>query len=88
MIKEINVGKYLSVSGGQSSMPYISPGSMGAGMLRWNSNTNSMEVNDGSIWKQIGMNYATLELSSEAITILNWAKKKMDEENQLDELCK
>jgi hypothetical protein len=87
MIKGITGGRYITVSGGMSSDPYISPGAMGAGMVRYNSNMNCMEVNDGNSWKQLGMNYANLELTPDAQAILDWAKKKMEEERQLDELC-
>ncbi len=36
--------------------PYISPGASGAGMLRWNSGMNCMEVNDGNSWQQTKQN--------------------------------
>lgn len=88
MIKGISSGRYITVSGGMSSDPYISPGSVGAGMVRWNSNMNCMEVNDGMSWKQMSMNYANVELTPDAIAVLDWAKQKMEEEKHLDELCK
>jgi hypothetical protein len=88
MIKGITGGRYITVSGGMSADPYISPGAMGAGMVRYNSNMNCMEVNDGNSWRQLGMNYANLELTPDAQAILDWAKTKMAEEQQLDELCK
>jgi len=87
MIKGITGGSYITVSGGMSTDPYISPGAMGAGMIRYNSNMSCMEVNDGNSWKQLGMNYANLDLTPEAQAILDWAKKKMAEEKKLDELC-
>lgn len=78
MIKGITGGKYVTVQGGSSSDPYISPGSAGAGMMRWNPNMNCMEVNDGSMWKQLGMSYATVALDPEAESILNWARQERD----------
>jgi len=78
MIKGITGGKYVMVQGGSSSDPYISPGSAGAGMMRWNPNMNCMEVNDGNMWKQLGMAYATVTLDAEAESILNWAKQERD----------
>jgi hypothetical protein len=78
MIKGITGGKYVIVNGGSSSDPYISPGSAGAGMMRWNPNMNCMEVNDGSMWKQLGMSYATVALDPEAESILNWARQERD----------
>jgi hypothetical protein len=87
MINGITSGRYITVGGGMPSNPYISPGAVGAGMVRYNSNMNCMEVNDGNMWKQLGVNYANVELTGEAQSILDWAKKKMAEENRIDELC-
>ena len=78
MIKGITGGKYVIVQGGSSTDPYITPGSVGAGMIRYNSNMNCMEVNDGNMWKQLGMSYATITLDSEAESLLNWAKEERD----------
>ena len=75
------------VHGGQAAAhTYISPGSVGAGMLRWNPNMNCIEVNDGSIWKTLDMGYATVGLSSEAESLLDWAKVKMQEEQEMKRL--
>ncbi len=88
MIKSINGGRYIVVNGANSSDPYISPGSVGAGMVRWNPNMNCMEVNDGNMWKQFATSYPTIELSPEAQELLDWAKAKRAEEQKLNELCK
>jgi hypothetical protein len=81
MIKGINTsGRYVTVTGGTASDPYISPGSVGAGMLRWNSNMNNMEVNDGNSWKTLSMNYATVELTPEAESLMEWARKERDKQ--------
>ncbi len=88
MIKSINGSRYIVVSGGSVSDPYISPGSAGAGMIRWNPNMNCMEVNDGNMWKQFTTSYPTIGLTPEAESILDWARQKQIEERQLDELCK
>jgi hypothetical protein len=87
MIKNISGSKYITISNSGSSDPYISPGSVGAGMLRWNPNMNCMEVNDGNMWKQFSVSYPTVSLTPEAESILDWASKKQAEEKQLDELC-
>lgn len=88
MIKGITQqGKYVTVSGGSASNPYISPGSAGAGMIRWNPNTNHMEVNDGNSWQQLGMNFASVGLTSEAETLLDWARDKMQEEQEMKRLA-
>lgn len=88
MIKGISGGRYITVSGGAPSTTYISPGSVGAGMLRYNGNMNCIEVNDGNVWKQMDTTYAQVQLDSEAEMLLDWAKKKRAEELELDELCK
>ena len=88
MIKGITGGKYVMVQGGSSSDPYISPGSAGAGMIRWNPNMNCMEVNDGAVWKTIDMGYATVGLSADAESILDWAKQKRAEELEYERLAK
>lgn len=88
MIRTITGGRYITISGASYSDPYISPGSVGAGMVRWNPNMNCMEVNDGSMWKQFSTSHPTVELTPEAQELLDWARRKMQEERQLDELCK
>ena len=87
MIKGISPsGRYTVVSGGNVTNPYISPGSAGAGMLRWNPNMNTMEVNDGVSWKTLDTNYASVGLTPEAESLLDWAKKKQAEEQSMAEM--
>lgn len=88
MIKGINGGRFVQVSNAYVSDPYISPGSVGAGMMRWNPNMNCMEVSDGSSWKQFSTTIPTIDLTPDANEVLEWAKKKMTEEKKIDELCK
>lgn len=79
MIKGINSSsRYITVSGGTPSSTYISPGSTGAGMIRWNPSMNCMEVNDGNMWKTIDMSYASIELNADAESLLEWARKERD----------
>lgn len=87
MIKGITpTGRYTLVSGGNSSNPYISPGAAGAGMIRWNPNMNCMKVNDGNMWKTIETNYASVGLTQEAESLLDWVRQKQDEEAKLQNL--
>lgn len=89
MIKGISPqGRYMYVNGGSASTTYISPGSVGAGMLRWNPNMNAIEVNDGNMWKMLDMGYASVGLTPEAESLLDWAKKKMQEESEYNILAK
>ena len=81
MIKGITqTGRYMMVSGGTPSNPYISPGAAGAGMVRWNPNMHQLEVNDGNSWQQISMGFSSVGLTSEAEILLDWAREKRNEE--------
>jgi hypothetical protein len=60
---------------------------MGAGMVRWNSNMNCLEVNDGNIWKTLDMGHASVGLTPEAESLLDWAKVKMQEEQEMKRLA-
>lgn len=81
MIKGITQsGRYVNVSGGMPSNPYISPGSSGAGMVRYNPNMNQLEVNDGVSWKEIGNSFASIGLSAEAEALLDWAREQVSKE--------
>jgi len=85
MIHSINAGNGLTVSNNYMVYPYISPGSQGAGMLRWNSNMNCMEVNDGAVWKQITMSNPTVELAPDAMSAVKWAEDQMIKERTRQE---
>lgn len=81
MIKGINSsGRYITVSGGSISNPYISPGAVGAGMLRYNPNMNCMEVNDGNSWIRFDTSYATVELNADAESLLDWARQERNKQ--------
>lgn len=81
MIKGITqAGRYVMVNGGSASNPYISPGSAGAGMLRWNPNMNTMEVNDGMSWKTLDGGFASVGLTSEAESLLDWAREQRNKQ--------
>lgn len=67
-------------SPGQS--PYISPGSMSAGMVRYNSSNSGLEVYDGNTWLTLG-GHADVGLSLEAQATLDWAYRKMKEDEEL-----
>ena len=70
---------------GSSQSPYISPGAQSAGLLRYNSNNQYIEVYDGVAWLTISTS-ADIGLSPEAQKIMSWAQKKMAEEEQLQKL--
>ena len=68
------------------SAPYISPGTQSAGMVRYNTNMQTMEVYDGVAWRDLSTNLE-IGLSNEAEEIIAWARKKMLKEARIDELC-
>ena len=67
--------------------PYIPPGGQSAGILRYNTNMNIVEVYDGHVWKEVS-SYANVSLTGEAEALLDWARKKRDEDLQLEVLAK
>lgn len=82
MIKDImSSGRYVQVISGNSST-YVNnySGSQGVGNMRYNTSNQTMEVFDGSTWVQLNMGYASVGLNNEAESLLDWARKKRDEE--------
>ena len=86
MINHISTqtSRWMSVYG-SSQNPYISPGSMSAGMVRYNSGSAILEVYDGNAWLALSGS-ADVGLSPEAQQVLDWAYKKMKEDEQLEML--
>lgn len=86
MIKSIvSQGPYLVVDCGYHNYPYFSAGTACAGQLRWNTNTNEMEINDGVIWRSLGASNTTVSLTTDAQEALTWAVTKMKEERELNQ---
>jgi len=89
MINTINTNsRYITIAGQKTPIPHISPGSVGSGMIRWNANTNQMEVNDGNVWLPLSSSHTSIDLSVEAENLLDWARKKQKEEQELESLAK
>ena len=86
MIKQINSdAQWIQVQQSYHGVPPISPGAQSAGLLRYNSNTNNIEVYNGLAWFGIDTN-ASIDLSTNAKETLTWAYNKMQEEKQLKNL--
>jgi len=88
MIRTLHPGKGINIKNGYHSYPNISPGSNGAGMIRWNSSLNCFEINDGVVWRQLTMNEPTIELSSDFQTVIEWAQAQMNKERIREERIK
>jgi hypothetical protein len=85
MIETINSGKYINVQQAFTRPPNISPGSSGAGMIRWNPNMQCFEVNDGAVWQQYIMASPTIELNTEAQELLDYVKKLRDRQRLVEQ---
>ena len=88
MIKGIvSNGKYTVVSSGTTNVPYISYNSNNPiqGMIRISG--NDMQVFDGASWIVMNSSYATVGLTGEAESLLDWDRKKRDEEMERDFLA-
>jgi len=89
MIKYIaSYGKYTNVIGGPATN-YINNhiGAQGVGNLRFNTTNQSMEVYDGMSWITLQMGHVNVGLNADAESLLDWAKKKRDEEFELEALA-
>ena len=83
MIKTISQsGAFTQVS--SYSPPHIYGSGQSAGQVRYNTNTQQMEVYDGSTWMSISTT-ASVGLSGEAEEAIRWARATMAEEAALKE---
>ena len=82
MIKGLQGITGVSVGGGNTALPYVGPNANNpmTGMLRIH-NTD-MEVFNGSSWQMLSTSYATVGLDQDVLDIVQWARKKRDEENE------
>ena len=90
MIKSINSSSpFLTVSGGNPGSTYIGNYSTAAGVgnMRYNPNNQNIEVYDGSTWIILSAHHANISLSDETVSLLEWARKKRDEELEMERLA-
>jgi hypothetical protein len=90
MITNISGGPGITVQGGNSNQIYLQPSQPGTaiptGQLRYNN--NMIEVYDGSSWRVASNSYTNISLDIGMIEAIDWARKKMKEEKELEELAK
>lgn len=88
MIKNITAGRYLTVTG-QPGSTYVSSynSAHGVGNMRYNTTTQSIEIFDGFNWIQMQSGHATVSMTPEAESLLDWARKKRAEEIERDLLA-
>ena len=88
MIKGLATGsKYTVVSGGNTNVPYVNQNVNNPfqGMLRISG--SDLQVFDGQTWVVMNTSYTTVGLTPDAEAILDWARKKRDEEIEIDLLA-
>jgi hypothetical protein len=73
------------------SAPYFSvtadpDTSVSHGSVRYNPNSNALEVLTGTMWMVLPDTHTTVNLSPEVDGILMWARKKMAQEAELEHL--
>ena len=81
-------GRGVIVSGGSPSPTYINMSNPSAGMVRYNGNSNNIEVYDGSSWLTMQTSHTTIELDADTQMLLEWARKKRNEELEREQLAK
>ena len=89
MITNVSGGPGITVQGGYATqVPMMSspPGMPASGQLRYNN--YMIEVYDGSTWRQLNQNYTNISLDPGAYEAIEWARKKMQEERELEALAK
>jgi hypothetical protein len=86
MIKGLMGIRGIAVNGGGVGLPYIGPNPNNPvqGMLRING--TEVEVFNGTGWLTVNTSYATVELDTETLMLLEWARKKKREEEMLSTL--
>lgn len=74
MIKGLMGNQGLTVSGGNTSLPYINQNANNPiqGMLRING--TEMEVFNGTSWQMLSTSYATVSLDQDTQDLLQWAR--------------
>ena len=87
MIKGLQGNNGLTVTGGNTSVPYVNQNISNPmqGMMRvWGTD---MQVFDGTTWMTMNTSYATVGLDQETQNLLSWAKSKQRQEVELLEIA-
>ena len=74
MIKGLMGTTGLTVSGGDTSLPYVNqnPNNPIQGMIRIN--MTALEVFNGTAWQSLPSSYATVSLDQEVLDVIQWAR--------------
>jgi hypothetical protein len=83
MIKSIqSLSPHVTVD--QYTPPYIGGNSQSAGQMRFNTNTQQVDVYDGNSWISMSQN-VNVRMSYTAEEAIRWAERKMRDEHALEE---
>lgn len=90
MIKSIAGGQGVAVSNASSNWPFFQNHTNNslAGSVRYDGNTQNFQVFDGAHWITISTMYPMIELTPDVHELLQWAKKKRDQEYKLNDLIR
>lgn len=88
MIKGIMGNGSVVVSGGNTSVPYVNQNTNNPmqGMIRvWGTD---MQVYDGTAWINMATSYATVELTGEVQSTIQWAREERNKQLAREKLIK
>lgn len=90
MIKSIYASRGITVTGSQS--PFVprvySNNSYMSGHVMYDLDSQSLKVFDGASWQSLDTGMVNIELDSDTQTLLDWARRKRDEEYRRIALAK
>ena len=91
MLKGLNTGgRYLQVSGGSFNTNISKSYNSNAhsqGDMMYDLDQQCIKVYDGSSWQTLHGGFATVQMTYEAESLLEWARKKRDQEIELQSLA-
>lgn len=88
MIKGLQGSASVVVNGGNTSVPYVNQNNSNPmqGMIRvWGTD---MQVFDGTAWISMTTSYATVGLNPTVEEVIDWGRRKMQEEKDIHERMK
>jgi hypothetical protein len=92
MIKNIATGAGLQISNTYSNWPTFyntvsGTGNSLLGQVRYNGSGQNLEVYDGTNWLTMTGTYPTIELTGDVQAVLHWARARMAEEAEWENLA-
>ena len=85
MIRNLTAGYGIHITNNNYNPPYIDSTRPSAGIVRYHN--NSLEIYDGATWMSMQPSHPQVELTSDVIAILHWARDKMAEEARVKKLA-